>query len=153
MKNFTDVSSTPKVKKVTQSGPTLCDPMDCSPPEFSRILEWVAISFSRGSSWSRNWIWVSHTAGRFFTSWATREAPIPKSWLRTIHAVSFQAHIPITLLKVTLLIFGYAGSLLLHGLFSSCGEQGPPSSCSTRASQLQWLLLLQSVDSGALGLQ
>ena len=41
----------------TQSCPTLCDPMDCSPPGFSvhgilqaRILEWVAISFSRGSS-------------------------------------------------------------------------------------------------------
>ena len=42
---------------VTQSGPTLCDPMDCSPPMSSahgifqaRILEWIAISFSRGSS-------------------------------------------------------------------------------------------------------
>ena len=42
---------------VTQSCPTLCDPMDCSPPGSSvhgtfqaRILEWVAISFSRGSS-------------------------------------------------------------------------------------------------------
>ena len=42
---------------VTQSCPTLCHPMDCSQPGFSvhrilqaRILEWVAISFSRGSS-------------------------------------------------------------------------------------------------------
>ena len=42
---------------VAQSHPTLCDPMDCSPPVFSvhgilhaRILEWVAIPFSRGSS-------------------------------------------------------------------------------------------------------
>ena len=42
---------------VAQSCPTLCDPMDCSPPGSSvhgilqaRILEWVAISFSRGSS-------------------------------------------------------------------------------------------------------
>ena len=42
---------------VDQLCPTLCDPMDCSPPGFSvhgilqaRILEWVAISFSRGSS-------------------------------------------------------------------------------------------------------
>ena len=42
---------------VTQSCPTLCDPMDCSPPGSSvhartlqaRILEWVAILFSRGS--------------------------------------------------------------------------------------------------------
>ena len=46
----------------TQSCPTLCDPMDCSPPGSSvhgisqaRILEWVAISFSRGSSWHRDW--------------------------------------------------------------------------------------------------
>ena len=46
---------------VAQSCPTLCDPMDCSPPGFSvygisqaRILEWVAISFSRGSSQPRD---------------------------------------------------------------------------------------------------
>ena len=48
--------------EVAQSCPTLCDPVDCSPPgspihgiSQARILEWVAISFSRGSSWSRNW--------------------------------------------------------------------------------------------------
>ena len=42
---------------VCKSGPTLCDPMNCSPPDSSvhgisqsRILEWVAVSFSRGSS-------------------------------------------------------------------------------------------------------
>ena len=47
--------------KVAQSCPTLCDPMDCSPPGSSvhgvfqaRILEWVAISFSRGSSQPRS---------------------------------------------------------------------------------------------------
>jgi len=47
-----------KVSEVTQSCPTLCDPMDCSLPGFSihgilqaRILEWVTISFSRGSSY------------------------------------------------------------------------------------------------------
>ena len=47
---------------VTQSCPTLCDPMGCSPPGSlvhgnpqARILEWVAISFSRGSSWPRDW--------------------------------------------------------------------------------------------------
>ena len=45
-----------KENEVIQSCPTLCDPMDCSPPGSSihgifqaRILEWVAISFSRGS--------------------------------------------------------------------------------------------------------
>ena len=39
-----------------------------------RILKWVAYPFSRGSSWPRNWARVFCTAGRFFTSWATREA-------------------------------------------------------------------------------
>ena len=65
---------------VAQLCPTLCDPMDCSLPGSSvrgilpaRILEWIAISFSRGSSWPRNETPVSCTAGRFFTFWATRE--------------------------------------------------------------------------------
>ena len=59
----------------------LCNPKDCSPPGSSvheilqaRILEWGAISFSRGSSQSSGWTWVSHIAGRFFTVWTTREA-------------------------------------------------------------------------------
>ena len=65
---------------------TLCDPMDCSPPGSSvqgilqeRILEWVAISFSRGSSWPRDQTCVSMSpalAGEFFTSSTTREAQV-----------------------------------------------------------------------------
>ena len=57
--------------------------LDCSLPGSSvhgsfqaRILEWVAIFFSRGSSQSRDRTWVSRIAGRCFTVWATREAPI-----------------------------------------------------------------------------
>ena len=38
------------------------------------MLEWVAYSFSRGSSWPRNWTGVSCIAGGFFTNWANREA-------------------------------------------------------------------------------
>ena len=60
------------------------DPMDCSLSGSSihgilqaRILEWVAISFSRGSSQSRNWTRVSCIAGRWFTNWAMREAVRP----------------------------------------------------------------------------
>ena len=48
----------------------------------ARIVEWVAISFSRGSSWPRDGIQVSNTAGRLFTNWATREvtfSPLLKS--------------------------------------------------------------------------
>ena len=40
----------------------------------SELLEWVAIPFSRGSSQPRDWTQVSRIAGKFFTSWATREA-------------------------------------------------------------------------------
>ena len=40
----------------------------------ARILEWVAIPFSRGSSQPRDQTQASHIAGGFFTSWATREA-------------------------------------------------------------------------------
>ena len=60
---------------LSQSRPTLCDPMGCSPPGSSvrgilqaRILEWIAISFSRGSSQPGNRTWVSRIAGRFFTN-------------------------------------------------------------------------------------
>ena len=42
----------------------------------SRILEWVAYPFSSGSSWPRARTGISCIAGRFFTSWATREAPL-----------------------------------------------------------------------------
>ena len=62
---------------VAQSRPTLCNRMDCSPPGSSvygilqaRILEWVAVPFSRGSSQPRNHTRVSCIAGRFFTNWA-----------------------------------------------------------------------------------
>ena len=54
----------------------LCDPMDYTAHGFlqARILEWVAFPVSRSSSQLRDWTQVSHTAGRFFISWGTREA-------------------------------------------------------------------------------
>ena len=88
---------------VAQLCPTLCDPMDCSPPASSvhgilqaRILEWVAMPSSKVSSQPRDRTQVSHIAGRFSTSWTTREAheywsgqPIPsptqKSNLGLLH--------------------------------------------------------------------
>ena len=61
-----------------QSCLTLCNPMICNLPGSSvygilqeRILKWVAIPFSRGSSWPRDQTWVSCIVGRFFTAWAT----------------------------------------------------------------------------------
>ena len=53
-----------------------CDPMDSTVHRIlqARILEWVPFPFSRGSSQPRDRIQVSHFAGTFFTSRATREA-------------------------------------------------------------------------------
>ena len=55
--------------------PTLCDPIDCSPPGSSvpeifpaRILGWVAMPSSRGSSLPRDWTWISWVAGGLFTA-------------------------------------------------------------------------------------
>ena len=65
---------------------TLCNPMDCSPPGSSvlgilqaRILEWVAMAFTRGSSWPRGWTCISKSValtGGFFTTSVTCEAQI-----------------------------------------------------------------------------
>ena len=62
--------------KSLQSCPTLCDPMDCSPPGTvvhgilqARTLEWVAISYAKGSSQPRNRTLVSCISGRLFTSY------------------------------------------------------------------------------------
>ena len=59
--------------EVAQSCTTICDPMDCSLPGSSihgifqaRVLESVVISFSRVSSWPRDWTWVSCIAGRHY---------------------------------------------------------------------------------------
>ena len=61
-----------------QSCPALCDLMDWGPSGSSvhgilqaRILEWVAMPFSRGSSRPSNWTQVSWIAGGFLTIWAT----------------------------------------------------------------------------------
>ena len=66
--------------KVTQLCPTPCNSMDYSSPGSSvhgifqaRTLEWVVVPFSRGSFQPRDQSYVSHTASRFFTVWATRE--------------------------------------------------------------------------------
>ena len=70
-----------KWSEVAQSCPTLGDPMDCSLPGSSVhgifqaiVLEWIAISFSRGSSQPRDRTQVSHIVDRHFTVWATKIA-------------------------------------------------------------------------------
>ena len=74
-----------------------CNPVDCSLPGSSvhgflqaRILEWVAFSSSRGSSWPRDQIWVSCLRGIFFTIWATREVHC-SVWTRSYSTIQSAA--------------------------------------------------------------
>ena len=76
---------------VAQSCLTLCNPMHCSPSSSfvhgilpARILEWVAISSSRGSPRPRDQTWVSYIANRFFTIWATSEDLCPLDHVKKI---------------------------------------------------------------------
>ena len=81
--------------KVAQLCPTLCNSMDYKVNGLlqARILEWVAFPFSRGSSPPRDRTEVSHIAGGFFTSWATRECPRsgprPQLWRIQVHLLIF----------------------------------------------------------------
>ena len=79
-KQMRSTQETIKKENKVKSCPTLCNPMGCSLPGSSihgifqaRVLEWVAISFFRGSSWPRDRTQVFCIAGRHFTIWATWE--------------------------------------------------------------------------------
>ena len=81
---------------VPKSCPTLWEPMDCSLPGSSvhvhrttqaRMLEWVALSFSRGSSWARDWTCISCIDRQILHHWAFREAHISVLLLRNIVVV------------------------------------------------------------------
>ena len=91
--------------EVTQSCSTLPDLMDCSLPGFSvhwifqaRVLEWIAISFSRGSSWPRDRTQVSCIAGRRFTLWATLKSELKEKKSESDHGF----HLPVTLPRLHL---------------------------------------------------
>ena len=80
----------------TQSCPTLCSLMDCNPPGSSvhgilqaRILEWVAIPFSRRSSQPRDQTWVSGSAGGFFTT-----EPLVKHQSMMLYRVATSSSLP-----------------------------------------------------------
>ena len=79
---------------VAQSCLTLCDPMDCSPQGSpvhgilqAIILEWVAVPFSKGSSWPRDGTGISCISRQILYHWATWEAPGPI----VLYAKSFQS--------------------------------------------------------------
>ena len=74
--NYAAIKEKWKKVKVTQACTTLCNPMDYTVHRIlqARILEWVAFSFSRGSSQPRDQTQISNITGGFSNSWATREA-------------------------------------------------------------------------------
>ena len=114
---------------VAQSCSTLCDPMDSNPPGFSvhgifqeRILEWVAVFFSRWSSQPRNWTWVSCIAGRFLTNWATREAQIvlvdiSKSSIRKLDLFTSKLWVPVSPQPFSKRVYFHTWKFLLIWLF------------------------------------
>ena len=79
----------------TRSCPTLCNPIDCScqaPLSMGILqattLEWVAISFSRGSSPPRNQTGVSCMVGRFLPAELPGESLYPLQWAKAVHKIS-----------------------------------------------------------------
>ena len=81
-------------KEKSLSHVRLWNPMDCSPPGSSihgifqaRVLEWVAISFSRGPSQPRDRTQVSCIADRHFTLWATRKSSLLEKEMATYSSI------------------------------------------------------------------
>ena len=127
---------------VTQSCPTLWDPVHCSPPGSSvhrilqaRILQWIAIPFSRVSSWPRDRTRISHIEGRFFTIWATRRTwkwLIMKMSLQDVKEIRFSSYTLIPCFFSSLVIGGSAdkefvcnaGDLSLIPLLGRSSGQG-----------------------------
>ena len=114
-----------KESEVAQSCPALCDPMDCSPPGFSIhgifqawVLEWVAISFSRGSSRPSNWTRVSCVADRHFTTWTTRESNPVNKLLTHTHTHTHR-HILITVSR-----WGFPGDSGVKNAAANAGNVG-----------------------------
>ena len=131
---------------VAQSCVTLCNPMNCSPWGSSiheilqaRILEWIAIPFSRGSSWPRDCTQVSCIAGRFFTICVTEKA----------HANS-----KLLIYPFLPLLLGFPGDSGLKTLPANAGDMGLSlglgrSSGEGNGHPLQYSCLENSVDRGA----
>ena len=110
---------------VTQSCPTLCDPMDCSPPSSSvhgvlqaRVLGWGALPFSGGSSQPKDQTQVPCIAGRVFTAWATTEALFWRTCLPGSEAFK-------GVLKINEVLWGCPNLMGLVSRRRGCGDTGP----------------------------
>ena len=92
----------------------------------TRILERVAYSFSRGTSWPRNWIRVSCISGRFFTSWA------PKGLIHILKNLG----VDMSCVGESLLTYDSASLIISHVLIKSwdspCGSDSKVSACHVR---------------------
>ena len=108
-----------------------CNHMDCNPLgsflhgiSQARILEWVAISFSRESSQPRDRTWVSCIADRCFTVWATRETYLPEFAQTQVHWINdaIQSSRPVTPFSSRLESFPASGSFLMSQFFASGGQ-------------------------------
>ena len=115
--------------------------MGCSPPGSSvhgilqaRILEWVAISFSRGSSQPRDRTQVSHTAGRLFTVWATGKANyrwtgIKTQWSRWAQINIMNSSILIVLFWIVAAYQHWWNQTCLHSHCTVLFNQNSKSQC------------------------
>ena len=127
--------------KVAQLCSTLCNPMDYRVHGVlqARILEWVAFLLPRGSSQPRDQTQVSRTAGRFFTSWATRQAQ--EFWS------GWPIHSPVALPDPRIKL----GSPSLQVDSLPAGPQGKPKNTGVGSlSLLQWIFLTQESNWGLL---
>ena len=128
-------------KGIAQSCLTLCDLMDCRLPGSSvhgifqaRVLQWVVISFSRGS-WLSDQTQVSHISGRCFTIWATREAhPFSNLCFPTISftiaAILFSPHIQFSSFQFSVRLFATPWTTARQASLSITNSQSPPKPIS-----------------------
>ena len=93
--------------KAAQSCPTVCDPMDYAVYGIlqARLLEWVAIPFSRGYSQPRDWTQVSHITGRFFTIVKNILTIVYLSNSETLTSILFMIYHPSKVSKMSFAVF------------------------------------------------
>ena len=130
---------------------TLWDPRECSLPCSSvhgilqkSILAWVVIPFYKGSSWSRDRTWVSCTADRFFTIWATVQLnsvqSLSRVWLFvTPWIAALQASLSITNSRSSLKLTSIE-SVMPSSHLILCNSPSPPAhNPSQQQSLFQWV--------------
>ena len=142
---------------IAQLCPTLCDIMDCSLPGPSvhgilqaRIPEWVAIPFSRGSTWPRDWIWVCGIAGRspeppgkplllYPEMSRSPTSDLPWCWTSSHCSLSLHFAWPVN-------STWHRSRSLFTSLFWATTSLWTPSGCLVAPSQSPWLFLPPSSD-------